>query len=74
MAQDGLARSIRPAHTMFDGDTIFALATGTAGPANVSVIGTFAAEAAAQAIRRAVITATPGGNLPVGAAIPADNS
>ncbi len=28
MAQDGLARAIRPAHTMFDGDTIFALATG----------------------------------------------
>ena len=29
MAQDGLARAIRPAHTMFDGDTIFCLATGT---------------------------------------------
>jgi len=28
MAQDGLARAIRPAHTMFDGDTIFCLATG----------------------------------------------
>ena len=27
-AQDGLARVIRPAHTMFDGDTIFCLATG----------------------------------------------
>ena len=28
MAQDGLARTIRPAHTLFDGDTLFALATG----------------------------------------------
>lgn len=28
MAQDGLARTIRPAHTMFDGDTVFCLATG----------------------------------------------
>ena len=28
MAQDGLARAIRPAHTMFDGDTLFCLATG----------------------------------------------
>src|SRR5690606_18888310 len=28
MAHDGLARAIRPAHTMFDGDTLFALATG----------------------------------------------
>ena len=28
MAQDGLARAIRPSHTMFDGDTIFCLATG----------------------------------------------
>jgi hypothetical protein len=32
MAQDGLARAIRPAHTPFDGDTVFALATGS-GPA-----------------------------------------
>jgi L-aminopeptidase/D-esterase-like protein len=28
MAHDGLARAIRPCHTMFDGDTIFCLATG----------------------------------------------
>jgi L-aminopeptidase/D-esterase-like protein len=28
MAHDGIARAIRPAHTMFDGDTIFCLATG----------------------------------------------
>lgn len=32
VAHDGMARAIRPAHTMFDGDTVFALATGTHGP------------------------------------------
>ena len=32
MAHDGLARAIRPAHTMFDGDTLFALATGQKRP------------------------------------------
>ncbi len=68
MAQDGLARGIRPAHTMHDGDTIFALATGTAGWANVNVIGAFAAEAASQAIRRAAQTATPLAGLPAGTA------
>ena len=67
MAHDGLARAVRPAHTMMDGDTIFALATGSAGPANVSVIGALAAEVTAQAIRRAVLAATPLAGLPVGA-------
>jgi len=71
MAQDGLAHAVRPAHTMLDGDTVFALATGTAGRANVSVIGAFAAEAAAQAIRRAVQTATPLAGLPAGTSIAA---
>ncbi len=53
MAHDGLARAINPAHTMHDGDTIFALATGEI-PANPSVIGAFAAEAFAMAIRNGV--------------------
>ncbi len=53
MAHDGLARAIRPAHTMFDGDTIFALATGKKG-ADVNLVGAFAAEVVAQAIVRAV--------------------
>jgi L-aminopeptidase/D-esterase-like protein len=57
MAHDGLARAISPAHTMFDGDTIFALATGEI-PANVSVIGAYAAEVTAQAIRNGVRAAT----------------
>lgn len=53
MAHDGLAQAIRPAHTMYDGDTIFALATGEI-EANVNVIGAYAAEVVAQAIRRGV--------------------
>ncbi len=63
MAQNGLAQAIRPAHTMFDGDTLFALATGEV-PANVSVIGAFAADAVAESIRSAVREATPMGGIP----------
>jgi len=63
MAQDGLARTIRPAHTMLDGDTIFALATGEK-KANPSTVGAFAAEVMAQAILRGVQKATPKGGLP----------
>lgn len=57
MAHDGIARAVNPAHTPFDGDTIFALASGEKA-ANVSVIGAFAAEAMAQAIRNGVRAAT----------------
>lgn len=54
MAHDGLARTINPAHTAFDGDTIFALATGkSTAQANVTLIGALAAEAMAQAVLRA---------------------
>jgi L-aminopeptidase/D-esterase-like protein len=63
MAQDGLARTIRPAHSMFDGDTVFALATGQK-KADVSIVGAYAAEALAQAIVRAVKAAKPAGGLP----------
>jgi L-aminopeptidase/D-esterase-like protein len=63
MAHDGLARTVRPAHTMLDGDTIFALSTG-AKKADVSTIGAFAAEVMAQAILRAVKMAKPAGGLP----------
>jgi len=63
MAHDGLARTIRPAHTMLDGDTIFALSTGTK-KADVSTVGAFAAEVMAQAILRAVKMAKPAGGLP----------
>ena len=51
MAQDGIARTVRPAHTMFDGDTVFALSTGRKR-ADVNLIGAYAAEMIAQAIVR----------------------
>ena len=63
MAHDGLARVIRPAHTMLDGDTIFALSTGQK-KADVSLVGAFAAEAFAIACVRAVQTAYNAGGLP----------
>lgn len=63
MAQDGIARTIRPAHTMLDGDAIFALSTGTK-KADTSILGAFAAEAMAQAILRAVKAARSAGGIP----------
>ena len=54
MAHDGLARSINPIHTMFDGDTIFALGTGKSGKTgNPTLIGVMAAEVMAIAVVRA---------------------
>jgi len=63
MAHDGLARAIRPAHTMFDGDTIFALATGKK-KADVNLIGAYAAEVTARAIVRAAMHAKSAGGIP----------
>jgi L-aminopeptidase/D-esterase-like protein len=63
MAQDGLARTIRPAHTMLDGDTIFALSTGNK-KVDVSTLGAFAAEVMAQAILRGTEEARSAGGLP----------
>ena len=51
MAHDGLARSIKPIHTMIDGDTIFALSTGSIH-ADVTTIGAVAAEVVARAVVR----------------------
>jgi len=59
MAHDGYARAISPVHTPGDGDTIFALATGTlSGEANASLVGALAAEVMADAIVRAATQAT----------------
>lgn len=69
MAHDGLARAIRPAHTMFDGDTVFCLATGrhplpeTPGffegreARSINAIGHAAADCTARAIIHAVLSA-----------------
>ncbi len=62
-AQDGLAQAIRPAHTPFDGDTIFALATGQVEAAAMTV-SAFAAEVTAAAIRNAVRHAESLGGVP----------
>lgn len=54
MAHDGLARAINPIHTMFDGDTIFALGTGKSGKTgNPTLLGVMAAEVMALAVVRA---------------------
>jgi len=67
MAHDGIAQTIRPAHTMFDGDTIFGLAMGpklqimtnsTIAASQVSTIGAAAATILARAIIKAVRHAT----------------
>lgn len=63
MAQDGLARAIRPAHTMLDGDTIFALSTGNR-KVSVSLVGACAAEVFSRAVVKAVLAARAAGNLP----------
>ena len=58
MADDGLARAIRPAHGTGDGDTVFALATGTVtATPNITQIGGAAADALSRAIVRALLAA-----------------
>ena len=67
MAQDGLARAIRPVHTPFDGDTVFALATGEgepATPAGLLRLGHAAADCLARAVMRALTHAEPLGGIP----------
>ncbi|MES2958652.1 MAG: P1 family peptidase [Pseudomonadota bacterium] len=55
MAHDGLARCISPIHTPHDGDTLFALATGTnAVAANLTLIGMLAAEVTTRAVISAI--------------------
>ncbi len=67
MAHDGIAQSIRPAHTMFDGDTVFALALGPTSQQlhdsplaaiQISTLGAAAATTLARAIVKAVRNAT----------------
>ncbi len=59
MAHDGYARAINPVHTMGDGDTIFAMSTGTTEvKADVTAVGSIAATVMARAIVRAAMQAT----------------
>jgi L-aminopeptidase/D-esterase-like protein len=67
MAQDGLTRAIRPAHTPFDGDTVFALSTGNGAavtPDRLTRLGNAAADCLSRAIMRAIALAEPLGGYP----------
>jgi L-aminopeptidase/D-esterase-like protein len=65
MGDDGFAKAISPSHTVGDGDTVFALATGRwDGEANITVIGALAAEAMAEALVRAVSFAETSNGVP----------
>ena len=58
VAHDGLARTIEPSHTMWDGDTLFAVGTGKSGlPGNMMTLGVLAARVTASAVLRAVLAA-----------------
>jgi L-aminopeptidase/D-esterase-like protein len=57
MAHDGLARTIRPAHTIFDGDTLFTLSTGNK-KIDVNIVGAYGAEVVAWSIINAIMAAT----------------
>ena len=68
MAQDGLARALRPVHALYDGDVVFALSTGERPlaepwPFGLTLLGERAANCLARAIARGVYAATswPGG-------------
>jgi L-aminopeptidase/D-esterase-like protein len=70
MAQDGLARAIRPVHAPFDGDVVFALATGKVALAEPDMftlarLGALAADALARAVARAAYEATSWPDAPV---------
>ncbi|MDA1128683.1 MAG: P1 family peptidase [Chloroflexi bacterium] len=65
LSHDGLAMTIRPCHTVRDGDTMFAMATGQhQSPADLTALGAAAVEATAQAVLRAIRQASGLGGIP----------
>lgn len=65
VSHDGLAMTIRPCHTIRDGDTMFAMATGeTESGADLTALGAAAAEVTAQSVLQAVRRATGLGGIP----------
>jgi L-aminopeptidase/D-esterase-like protein len=58
VAHDGIARAVRPAHTLYDGDTMFCLATG-AVQAPTDAVEAVAAQVVARAIATGVRSAQP---------------
>lgn len=67
-AQNGYARSIRPVHTMNDGDTIYALSTGTV-QSDINIVGSLASRVMAQAVKNAVLHTERFHDLPCAADI-----
>lgn len=63
MAQDGIAKTIAPSHTLFDGDIVFVLSTGNES-ASVNVLGCVSQELVAKSIRQGIIKADGLGILP----------
>ena len=64
-SHDGLARTIDPVHSLFDGDTMFALATGTSGlPGHMLPLGVMATRATEAAILNAITAASGLPGLP----------
>ena len=75
MAHDGLARAVRPAHTMYDGDLVFALATGARSePVELTVLGALAANAVAEAIVRGCRLASSLPGIPAASEVTASQS
>jgi L-aminopeptidase/D-esterase-like protein len=67
LGHDALARSIVPVHTMYDGDAVFVMATGTGPPLGVEAfvaLGIAAVELLSEAIERSVLRAEPRGGVP----------
>jgi len=63
VAQVGIARTIDPCHTMYDGDALFALSTGDK-EADINALGAAAAEVVAEAIVRAILKAETLADVP----------
>ena len=64
MAQDGLARTIKPIHTPYDGDVIFAASTNTKPADNIVQLGSVAADVVSAAVERSVMRATSIAGIP----------
>ena len=64
MAQAGVARTVVPAHSLYDGDTIYALSTGSHAGVEVTVVGALAAQLMGQAIVNGIMHAVGVDGLP----------
>ena len=69
MAHNGFARTIRPVHTSADGDSIYALSTGSLR-ANLDAVGTLAAYVMGKAVNRAVLSAKGMAGCPAACDLP----